>query len=288
MLFNLPALARAKGIRRKEITFRPVQPSAALATDLAAIYAPAWQVWRDAKARIMASYDAQPLTDGLTLDTAAQTGAEIQSAASEFLTRLVTVIGPGLQRWVTRAEKIHRDRWSSVVNAGAGIDLSMILTGGEVQETLSAFLERNAALVRNVSEQAQGRISDAVFRGYQNRTPARQVAKEIDDAIGLGRKRSLAIAADQNSKLSGALDDERMAEAGLDLWKYRHSGKAHPRSSHKARDGRIYTLRGNNQVNPDGSTMAGGDVIEPGDAPTQPPWCACRKQAYISLMAELD
>lgn len=288
MAFNLPALVRAKGIRRASLTFRPITPTKAQATDLAAIYAPAWRVWSDGLDRIMAGYDPEPLTDSLTTDSPSQIESAVGALASEFLSRLVTEIGPGLRRWSVRYESYHRTRWSANIKAATGLDLDMILTATEAQDTLEAWQARNIALVTNISDQARGRISDAVYRGYAERRPAREVAKEISEATGLGRKRALGVASDQLSKLSGALDDERMAEAGLELWKYRHGGKLHPRAWHKARDGRIYTLKGSKQVNPDGSPMAGGDVIEANDEPSRPPWCSCRKQAYISLMSELD
>lgn len=290
MPFSLTAIARQKGFRRSSVTLRPIFTTQAQATELAAILAPAWQVWRDAEDRIMAGYDPAPLPtgDSLTIDTAAEIDAAIGETAAEFLRRLVTTVTPGLRRFGTRIELWHRQKWASAVNAGTGVDLSTVLTSLPVQETVEAFVARNVALARNISDQAQARISDAVFRGYQQRTPARKVAKDIREATGMGRARSIRIASDQASKLSATLDDERMAEAGLELWKYRHSGKAHPRSWHKQRDGRIYTLHGNKQVNTDGSPMGGGETIEAGDAPGQPPFCACRKQAYLALFAEIE
>lgn len=285
---DLPALVRASGIRRQSVTFRPITPTTAQATELAAIYAPAWRIWAESIDRILAGYDPAPLTDGLIRDDAGAMQTAIDATASEFATRLVATITPALRRWAVSVERWHRGRFTASIKAGVGIDLSTVLTAGEVGETLEVWLARNVALVQNISDQAQSRISDAVFRGYQNRTPVREVAKELREAAGLGRKRARRVAADQASKLSSALNDERMADVGLDLWKYRHGGKAHPRAHHLARNGRIYTLRGSKQVNPDGSPMAGGDVIEPGDNPGQPPWCSCLKQGYISLMADDD
>jgi hypothetical protein len=288
MPFDLPRLVRASGKRRNTV-LRPIVPTQAAATDLAAIYAPAWRIWAENIERILAGYDPQPLptSDALTVDTADQVQAAISAVANEFLTILTARIAPGLRQWAVRAERVHRSRWSAAIKAGVGIDLDMMLTAQPVAETLETWLARNVALVTNVSDQAQGRIADAVFRGYERRAPVREVARDIREATGLGRDRALRVAADQNSKISSQLDDERMAEAGLDLWKYRHSGKLHPRSTHKARDGRIYTLRGSRQVNADGTPMSGGDIIDPTDEPGRPPWCGCRKQAYIALMDEI-
>lgn len=273
MPFTLPALIRAKGTRRREITLRPVNPASGLEKDLAAIFAPAWQVWREGMEAILAGYDPAPLPtgDSLTLDSPAQIESAINAVAADFLTRLVTQVTPALRRWVVRAEAIQRNRWVASVRAGTGIDLGTVLTAQPVQETLEAWLARNVALVRNISDQAQSRISDAVWRGYQNRTPAREVAKELAEAVGMGRKRAVRVAADQNAKLSAALDDERRAEAGIAQYRWRHSGKRHPREEHKARDGQIFE---------NGKPSS--------DTPGQAPWCGCRAQAYIPLMDEIE
>ena len=289
MPYNLPQMARRAG-KRRNIVLRPIIPTQAQSTDLATIYAPAWQIWQQNIDRILAGYDPQPLptSDALTADTADQVQAAINSVANEFLTILTARIGPGLRNWLVRSERTHRSKFAASIKAGVGVDVDMLMSAQDVEETLGVWMARNVALCRNISDQAQARISDAVFRGYQERRPVREVAAEIREATGMGRKRALLVAADQSSKLSGALDTERMADAGISLWKYRHSGKAHPRSTHKARDGRIYTLAGNRQVNADGSKMDGSDVIAPGDEPSQPPWCGCRKQSYISLLDSIE
>lgn len=242
-----------------------------MASDLAAIYAPAWQVWRDATDSILAGYDPPPLRtgDALTLDSPAQVETAIQTTAAEFLRRLVMDITPGLRRWTVRAEIWHRDKWAAAVKAGTGVDLSTVLSAFGTEDTLEAFIARNVALAKNVSDQAQARISDAVWRGYQNRTPVREVAREVREATDMGRQRSIRIASDQNNKLSSALDMERQAEAGIEEYKWRHSGKLHPRLYHKERDGKIYKL---------------GDPK--GDTPGMAPYCGCRAQAYLAIMDE--
>ncbi|WP_257541050.1 hypothetical protein [Sphingobium sp. CFD-1] len=266
------------------MTLRPIIPTQAQAADLATIYAPAWRIWSENIDRILAGYDPQPLptTDALTLDTADQVQAAIGAVASEFLTILTTRITPALKRWVVTAELRHRQRWAAAVKAGVGIEIDMLMSAQDVQEPLSAWLARNVALCRNVSDQAQARISDAVFRGYQERRPVREVAAEIREATGMGRTRAIRIAADQSSKLSSQLDRERQAEAGLTQFKWRHSGKMHPRQNHKARDGNLYELRTGKIVRGDG-----GDLTPDQRAGVQP-WCGCREAAYIALLEEID
>lgn len=282
MAYSLTTLARRAG-KRRDITLRPIIPTQAQATDLATIYAPAWRIWADSVDRILAGYDPKPLpaADALTLDTADQVQAAINAVASEFLTVLVARITPALRRWTVTAELRHRSRWSAAVKAGTDLDISMLLSAQEVSETLEVFMARNVALCRNISDQAQGRIADAVFRGYQERRPVREVAAEIREATGMGRTRAVAVAADQSSKLSGALDTERMAEAGLDFAKWRHSAKRFPRQDHLARDGKIYNIRTGKERDGDGSVPAD-------DRPGMRPWCGCRFQAWIPLLQEIE
>lgn len=270
MGYDLAAMARQAGNRRN-ITLRPIQPTQANATELARIIAPAWRIWSENSARIMAGYDPVPIGDGMTLDTADQIGAAINDAAREFLAALTVQITPALRQWAVRVERWHRTKWAAAIQAGTGLDLSTMMTATGIVETLDAFVQRNVALVQNVSDQAQGRISDAVLRGYQQRLPAREVAKEISNAVGLGRARAVRIASDQNAKLAAALDMERQAEAGLEQYRWRHSQKAHPRQEHVARDGKLFPL---------GTPQ--------GDTPGQLPYCGCRAQAYLRIMDEIE
>lgn len=282
MAYSLPRLARASG-KRRDITLRPIIPTQAAATDLAAIYAPAWRVWSESVDRILAGYDPPPLptTDALTIDTADQVQATISAVANEFLTILTARIAPGLRQWAVRSERVHRSKWSAAIKAGVGVDLDLILSAQPVEEALGTWLARNVALVTNVSDQAKGRIADAVFRGYERRAPVREVAKEIRGYTGMGRDRALRIASHQNSSLSATLDTERMAEAGLDFAKWRHSAKRFPRQDHLARDGKIYNIRTGKERDGDGSVPAD-------DRPGMKPACGCRFQAWIPLIDSIE
>lgn len=282
MPYDLPAMVKRTG-RRRDVTLRPIIPTASQAQDLATIYAPAWRIWADNIDRILAGYDPQPLPtgDALVMDTADQVQSAINSVANEFLTILTARIGPGLRNWLVRSERVHRSRWSAAVKAGTGVDIDMLLSAQDVAEPLSVWMARNAALVRNVSDVTQGKIADAVFRGYQNRTPIREVAAEIRADVGGSRARAVRIASHQSSSLSGALDLERQAQAGLDKFKWRSSHKQNPRSWHAARDGKVFFLKSRKPVD-------GGDPIPSDDMPSQPPACGCRAQAYIALLDEVD
>ena len=82
----------------------------------------------------------------------------------------------------------------------------------------------------------------------------------------MGRARSIRIAGDQTVKLASELTRERRRQAGLTMWKWRHSGKVHFRPEHKERDGQIYT-----------------DETAPKDLPGVLPYCGCVEQAVLEF-----
>lgn len=308
--FDLPAAAKRNGLRRNA-TLRPIEPTQSHAQELAALYLAVVRAWQRGARTILAGYTV-PTLDNLTagdypehvghdgrmvaaptpkgMDTrvrfplvadAPRDNAAAIAATEGEVSRLIVEFTAALRTFGVRVERWHRSKWTSAVKAGTGIDLSAVLTAFTAEETLEAFLERNVALVKDISGQAKGRISDAVFRAYQNRTPARVLAKEIAEATGMARKRALRVASDQSSKLSSALDSERQAEAGIEKVKWRSSHKANPRPHHAARDGKIYYLKSRKAVN-------GGETVPAGDWCGQPPWCGCRAQAYLDIMDELE
>lgn len=272
--YNLAALARRQSnIRRKSITLRDIVPPAMLATDLyRATYLRVIEAWTAALPRINAAYERT--LSSMTQDSPADVGAEIDDAASA-IDRLILLLTPQIRDWAFQTEQWWRGKWRGAVLSATGVDLQTMLGPEDVRISLETAIEWNTALVKDVSSQARQRIGNVVFDGLRNRTPAREVAKTISDAVGMGRDRSMRIASDQLTKLSNSLADERRREAGIDTWKWRWSHKLHGRKEHIARDGKEYA-----------DTAAGADEAEgilppPDDRPGQLPYCGCRAQGVV-------
>lgn len=264
--FDLAALTRrARNPRKRQIELREIVPTNALATDLFAIYRPVITTWTEALPRILAAYE-RTLTEREGIrDSVSDIQSSLDFAKSE-INRLLLVLTPSLRRWALSVEKWHRGKWIANTLAATGVSLDTLIGPEDVAEPVSAVIARNAALVRDVSAQTENRIADIVFRAFTARTPARDVAKEMSEAVGMGRKRALRIASDQTTKLASELDGERMRQAGIEAWLWRSSHKQNFRPEHQARDGKRYTW---------------SDA--PNDLPGQLPFCGCRKQALVSF-----
>lgn len=279
--YDLAAAAkRVRKLRRKSIILREVAAPLGYGTDLyLAAYKPVVDLWAAAAPRILAEYERS--LAALTQDSPADVQAEIDAAAERFNSLFLTLT-PALRSWVLRVEQVVRTRWRGAVLSATSVDLQTMLGAGDVRDTLESYLAWNADLVKDVSDQARKRIADRVFAGLTQRKPARDVAREIREAVAMARERSVNIAADQLSKISASLADERRREAGLAVWEWRHSGKRNPRPEHKARDGLLYS------DNPAlvGKRVGGRTVLTPperGDRPGQPPWCGCRARGVLVL-----
>jgi len=271
MKINLAAQSRAAGVRRKTVEMREIVPTKAQETDLARLYIAVMRVWANgARDRIMPAYRAslaQQMADGLTLDRAGDVEVEIEAVEGEAVRSIFTFRGL-FQAWANAFQRWHMRKIVDQLRYATNVDLGTQLHAGDVAETIEDVLARNVALVRNVSDQARGRIADIVFRGLQNRTPARDVAKEINAALQLGRDRSLRIASDQLQKLSAALDQERQEQLGMTEFEWMHSGKLHYRPEHLARNGK---------------TFAWNSEVGRNDPPGRAPFCGCKAKGILRL-----
>jgi len=203
----------------------------------------------------------------------------LDDALAEF-DRLFILLRPNLRRWAVQVETWQRGKWRGAVLSATKVDLDTLIGPDDVAQTLEQATEWNASLVKDVSQQARQRIATAAFDGLRNRTPAREVAATIREAVGMSRTRSLLIASDQLSKTTAALASERRRQAGLDVWEWKHSGKLHPRSWHRQRDGFYYS------DNPGrvGTVIDGKTVMaapEAGDLPGRLPYCGCRELSVM-------
>lgn len=245
-----------------------IQPTGAQRADLQRLYMRVVREWlRQWTDRIAPGY-AQTLGEGVR-DGVSDVESDVEGAASA-LNRLVVFLGADLGEWVVSVEQWHRGHFGKAFTP-VGVRLDTLLGQGDVSKTLQAVIADNVALVQSLNDQMRGGISSAVFRGLANRTPARDVAREIRKVASVGQSRAELIAADQLQKLTGRLDQERQEQLGLTSFEWAHSGKLHPREWHKERDGKIF--RWDSAV---GKTDPPGYAIR----------CGCRSRAVVDLEAD--
>lgn len=258
------ALARAAGARRA-ITLRPIFTTRQQERDLAAMYLRIVQMWETgARDRVLPAYERSLAQ--YTGDSPADLQVEIGVVENSVIQAILAGFAATYEDWFSDLVLWHINKLGSQLTYVDNVTLRTQL--GPARETFEDYLARNVALVRNVSDQTRGRISDIVFRGLQARTPSRDIAREIAEATGLSRKRANRIAADQTVKASAALDRLRMEQLGITSFVWKWSGKRHGRPEHIARDGKVFEW---------------GSEPAISDPPGFLPYCGCHARAHLEL-----
>lgn len=277
MRFDLTAMARRQGLRRST-TIRDIRPPEMYALDLfRAAYLPVVSVWEDVVGPLSAEYRRS--LNELTTDAPSDLDT-ILNEAERRTGAIFFSLKPALERWTLFVERWYRGKWNAAVLSASKVDLSTMLGPADVRVSLETSIANNVGLIRSVSDEARQKMSQAVFDGLRNRTPADEVARRLKDVAGMGRARARRVAGDQLAKLTASLADERRRQAGLSEWEWLWSHKLHGREEHIARDGKVYS---------DDPSQVGGKIngktihAPPNDRPAQLPYCGCRSRSVISL-----
>lgn len=271
----------AQNTKRKSVTFQAIEPLKRDQDQLQRVYLRVVRHWEDARKRLndvyAREYALQRASADYTPDSIDDVTAAINEEASWF-DNVFLDLSVQITAWTETVEAWHRKRWAQIAQPfiPGSVSLDTMLTAGDVENTLEATLRGNLELIKDVNEQQRARMAGVLYRGLNERMPARDVAKELQAITKFGRSRSLLIASDQLQKLTSALDGERMQQAGITEFIWRHSGKLHPRAWHKARNGRRYNLRTRKSVD-------GDEIIPADDMPGVPIRCGCKKQSYLAI-----
>lgn len=265
MKIDIASMARATGIRRNRIVMREISPTQVQARALYRVYLPVLVTWEtQIRDRLIPEYSRT--IAGISTDSVIDIEAIIRFIEEQVAILISTEIRNGIIAWANREAEWHFRRFVANLKYATNVDLSTILGPQGSQLTMQDFLVRNTALIRDVSDQLRGRVADIVFRNIPLRTPARDVAREISEATGLSKKRALRIAIDQTQKISASLDRERMLQVGITSFEWQHSGKAHPRPEHVARDRQVFRW---------------DSEVALTDPPGFAPFCGCKARGVI-------
>lgn len=264
---TLNIAARMKRRSKKPIALATVALTHAQMLALYAIYSQIVQLWQDAAQKIAAAY-AVALSEGSS--SGPTDAARVIDQTATHAAQLMIILPASIRAWVTRVERVHQAKWVQAVMAATKVDIGPILSSHDVNAALKASADWNAALIRDISDQTRQRIANIVFTGFQQKTSVYEISKQINKATGMARRRARNVAVDQLNKLGAALNKERMQQAGITHYQWRHSAKLHARKWHLARSGKTFPWEGPGSVAPD-------------DQPGIPPFCGCVAKAVINV-----
>lgn len=130
------------------------------------------------------------------------------------------------------------------------------------RDVLNAAVHENVSLIRSIPQQHLAQVEGMVMRSVSTGRDLGQLADDLQQQLGVTKKRAALIARDQNNKVTAALARARQVEMGLTEAVWRHSGGGkHPRPKHVKADGQRYDIRVGLPIGDKGQNVLPGQEI---------------------------
>lgn len=268
-IIPLAQMVKQKQPHREIIRLRPITPTKAQKQSLADINMRVVRAWEDAEADIVAAYSRAKAVQDAISDDVSWLEAAIDAVAQYVASQMV-IIEQLTLGWANGLNAWHLLQFTGRVDAATGLNIANMapLATDAATQAVNETTAWNVSLVRDISDQARGRIATATLNGLRNGLPVDQVAAEISKATGMARSRAIRVAIDQTNKLASALDLVRLTEAGFTQFVWVHRSIENPRLWHLARDGKVFRL---------------SDPDLRGDMPGDLPFCRCKRAGLMRL-----
>lgn len=164
----------------------------------------------------------------------------------------------------------HSKRFREIARKQLGVDLQAVVTREGIDEVLREALERNVALISNLTDDAVRAVEGAVYNASANGHSIAKLRETIQKRLGNLDARADLIAQDQLSKLNSDLNRIRQTQAGVTSYTWRTSQDERVRSRHRTLDGTVYKW---------GKPTSAEDGLPPG----QPIRCRCLALGRVEL-----
>lgn len=112
-----------------------------------------------------------------------------------------------------------------------------------MSENVKSIVKGNVNLIKSIPEQYFSRIETITLESVTRGRDMQYLTEQLQNQLGVTRRRAEFIARDQNDKATSLLTRVRHKELGITKGKWLHSGGGkHPRPKHVAADGTIFDI----------------------------------------------
>lgn len=236
---------------------------------------------RETKREIMALFDAFG-TDGadtFAMDASVASQARILTNAltAKFAKLFASVASPIANKMVDAVDQNSATSLKSSLKTIAGAQtFSTDILNDQLQDTLTATVAENVALIKRVPQKYLDNVQGAVMRSIQTTGGLTSLREELDGYGVTVRNWSKNVAMDQTRKAYNGINLGRMKALGVKKYEWMHSGGSNkPRPYHKnVLNGQICSVD-----NPPVIDEKTGERGVPG----QLPYCRCKMRPIISF-----
>ena len=155
----------------------------------------------------------------------------------------INAAAPKLAAWFARKAGNRSDEALRKILRDGGISVKFQMTSA-MTDNIDAIVAENVALIKSIPQEFHTQVNGMVMRSVTAGRDLHSLTTELQDRLGVTRRRAEFIASDQNSKVTSNLRRVREIELGLDeaIWIHSHAGKV-PRPTHVANDGKKFSLK---------------------------------------------
>jgi len=240
MRFDLAALAAQTGTKRRVIECRPIEPRIGTEADYFRVLN---RMLAEAAAFVRS--DILPAVEaeraGLTRDALGDRLGSVFGSLRALLTRLVGAADTMVRNILDLEAQRHTDRFKETVRSAIGIDIGAVISKNDLSDLMSLAAQRNASLIKSLSEDVAKRVEQAALENLANGGTAKQLQQRLTEDFGIAKRRAKTIARDQTSKLTGDLNRFRQQQSGVEKYRWSTSRDERVRATHRANEGKIFS-----------------------------------------------
>jgi SPP1 gp7 family putative phage head morphogenesis protein len=164
----------------------------------------------------------------------------------------------------------HTSKFIEAAQKALGVDLRAVVRQQDLDDLLSAVSIRNAALIRDLSQETVAKIAQKVTSSVLAGQGHQFLRTQIKEVFEVSDSRAKLIARDQTAKLNSDLNRFRQSQAGVDKYVWRTSMDERVRPRHKGLEGNTYEW---------GEPTGAEEGLPPG----QPVQCRCVAQGIVEF-----
>jgi SPP1 gp7 family putative phage head morphogenesis protein len=165
---------------------------------------------------------------------------------------------------------------TSLKQLSGGLTLNTGIVPAGMEDAVKAMIQENVALIKSLPVEYLDDVQGAIMRSIGMAEGALDLEAKLVKYAGMCNRRAELVALDQTSKVYGAINKMRMQAVGIKKFEWVHSGGGqHPRQSHIALDGQIFSF--------DDLPLKGEEGFVNGQYPGQAINCACTMTPVIEF-----
>lgn len=145
----------------------------------------------------------------------------------------------GFIRGLDRFARSNVKRSLEELSGGLSIDVPKL--PGDLQEKITAAINENVSLIRNIGDEYRFKVEGIVNRSIQGE--GQTIKEQLIELGDMTERRAHGIAEDQTRKVASSMNVERLKAVKVKRFRWRHSGgSSKPRELHLELDGQEFDI----------------------------------------------